>query len=195
VNFGKTGKRLDKVDNELAATGDLAVSINTALDRIEVDLRKTLYWISTADHVIVNLSENVQKSSNLSASRIETLGEDLESVNGKVDENIIRLGARIDALANETLAGAHIVNNNADESSADRARLVKLEARIASLEAVLDARVATINHNTVLLAEAAGLKLEPVVDVVTDLPRPPLAERTAARRTRRREAARRRVAA
>jgi chromosome segregation ATPase len=194
--------------HDLANTTRLAIDINCAVDRLNTDLKKALDWISTADGLIVNLSDNVQKTVNLTADRLErlndrvtrlsdemmvvggkteTLDVDLEAVNAKVDENIVRLGARIDALANETLEGARVVNQNADKSSADRARLVKLEARLDALVAHLDKGCETMNHNIALLAGAAGFTLEnPTADVVTDFPRPPLAEKAAERRARRR---------
>jgi chromosome segregation ATPase len=190
-------KRLDAIEPQLASVSTLSLAIEklanrfdarlTSVEKAEAKDHELLQAVNEAIDRLDITIEAPDECARTGNADIHAMGEGIEAVNATVDEHIVRLGGRIDALANETVEGARIVNRNADESSADRARLVKLEARLDALVAHLDKGCETMNHNIALLAGAAGFTLEnPTADMVTDLPRPPLAERVTERRARRR---------
>jgi hypothetical protein len=178
--FGKTSKRLDAIEQQLLA---LALAVEQLVNRIDARVASVEQAQTSTDDLAASINEAVDRID------IEVASLDVGSI--RTAERITKLDARLEALASATLdrindLGNHLNGHITPKNETD-ARLMKAEARIAELATTLDARIGVINHNTTLLAEAAGLVVEPAAaDAVTDLPRPPLAERDAERRARRR---------
>lgn len=207
--FGNTKHQIAELKHDLANTTRLAIDINCAVDRLNTDLKKALDWISTADGVIINLSNNVQKTVNLTADRLERLNDrvtrlsdemtctsaqldtvndvartaacDIDSVNTKVDSEVMQLDARLGTLNDATTEAVKLAFSQINELRA------------------------ALNHNTRWVAERFGVEVkddaapvppvaEPVVECVDELTdaeitaRAEQFERLHARRERRRRA-------
>jgi hypothetical protein len=116
INFWKTGQRLDEVENDLAATGDLAVSINAALDRVEGELKKVRDF--SADR-ISDLQTRVDALSRGALADVESVAS---------------LTARLDALERDHLQLIEIVNRDATEQNEHDDRLTTLETAVEADE-------------------------------------------------------------
>jgi chromosome segregation ATPase len=126
-------QRLDDVERKLASTTALGVSINEAVDRLQD-------WVTTADGVIINvsaglqklidLSENVQKTVNPTADRLEQLNDRVT----RLSDEMMMVGGKLEALGVDLERTTDIARDTRLDLDATTALVSSLVARIEKLE-------------------------------------------------------------